>query len=240
MQEIGPAPGAVQAPRREGSLIHAYRECKTFRDTWPPMREGSLESLQEISLGFWSQSEPAPGHRPRTRPGFLSGPERPQPHQGSPTAHGPIRPQHTRPRPDTHAAPAHIPTISTAPPGTPPGPPCPPCQASRHRPRGTTCRPCRHAQRTPPGTERGTPCDLPTAAGCLDSLRPAADHQRTRQPFPPSRHGPPARIEMQPERAARLPTFPPGPGYHQRTTGTRPRPEIISGPREAPQALEGP
>lgn len=35
-------------------------------------------------------------------------------------------------------------------------------------------------------TPRGNPCDLPTVAGPLDSLRPAADHQRTRQPFPPS------------------------------------------------------
>ena len=39
-------------------------------DALDPLREGSLESLQKGSLGFWSQSDQATGPGPAPGPGF--------------------------------------------------------------------------------------------------------------------------------------------------------------------------
>lgn len=111
------------------------------------------------------------------------------------------------PRPRIHS-PARIferPRAAQAPPGKGPRPPAP----SAHSPPGHARIPTRPPPTSRPypqphqgprpahaahlaaladlrsgphkGPHAGTLADLPTAAGCLDSLRPAADHQRTRR-----------------------------------------------------------
>lgn len=211
-------------------MIHAYRECKTFRDPWTCCAQAAWNRCKKAAWVFGHSRTRPPDLHPPARPDFerpraAQAPPRKAPRPSAPSGHSPpdparipTRPPPTsRPYPQPHQGPrpahaAHLAHLARH-----PGP------ASRPRPRWTPAAPAADPTREP----------LPTFPRQRDPLTISGP----RSPFHlPTRDSPPAsRCSQNAPPVFRSSAAPPG--YHQRTTGSAASPRR---PLERPGRPAGP